>query len=111
MGQIVAPKSSRCNISGANDFVKLKINPETARDTLNIIAKFHSYNFWGLGRESQFGLPFTFSKIFGAKGFVQLNIDQRIDYGALSLSLKFHDYTQRIRNRVNPIQVDETTTA
>ena len=57
VGQIVAPKSSRFNISDASGFVEFKIDQEIARDTLNIIAKFHSCNCWGWGGNFNFEFP------------------------------------------------------
>ena len=46
----------------------------------------------GLGRNSQFWIPYTSGNISDANGFIKLEIDQQIGCGTLSLSLKFNSY-------------------
>ena len=84
VGQIVAPKRSRFNISGAIGLVNLKIDQKIARDTLSIITKVRSCNCWGWGENRNFGLWCTCSIFSGANGFAKLKIDQWIDRGALA---------------------------
>ena len=69
MGKLLKFKWIRFNISGANCFVRLKIDQDVARETLSIIIKFQSYNCRGWGEIRNFGFPFSFGKISDANGF------------------------------------------